>query len=88
MVVCINYTKAIENLPEEVEIISLPSSYYVTTDYYGGHYGIRKAHVAVNAFLKDNKANVVPPFLEVYMTDGQNEPDSNKYLTKVVYFVK
>ena len=88
MVVCINYTKAIENLPEEVEIISLPSSYYVTTDYYGGHHGIRKAHVAVNAFLKDNKANVVPPFLEVYMTDGQNEPDSNKYLTKVVYFVK
>ncbi len=88
MVVAINYTSGVKTLPEGIEMITLPAAYYVTTDYIGGHHGIRKAHVAIEAYLKDNNAAFAPPFLEAYMTDGQNETDSTKFLTKVVYFVK
>jgi effector-binding domain-containing protein len=88
MAVAIPYNSGIKTIPEGVETITLPAAYYVTTDYIGGHHGIRKAHVAIEAFLKDNHAEIAPPFLEVYTTDGQNERDSTKFLTKVVYFVK
>lgn len=88
MVVAIPYNSGIKNLPDGIESITLPAAYYVTTDYIGGHHGVRRAHVAIEAYLKDNNAVIAPPFLEVYTTDGQNESDSTKFLTKVVYFVK
>ncbi len=88
MVVAITYPSGIKTIPVEVETISLPAAYYVTTDYIGGHHGVRRAHVAIEAYLKDNHATIAPPILEVYMSDGKNETDSTKFLTKVVYFVK
>ena len=38
--------------------------------------------------MKENKLEQLTPVIEEYVTDPASEPDSTKWLTKVVYFVK
>ena len=74
--------------PKGMEVISLPASKSLTINYMGGYHGIGKAHEAMDAYIMSNKLQQLTPVVEEYITDPMTEPDSNKWLTKVVYFVK
>lgn len=74
--------------PEGMQVIELPASKSLTIDYYGGYNGIGKAHDAMDAYMKANNLTQGAPVIEEYITDPMTEPDSNKWLTKVIYFVK
>jgi len=74
--------------PKGMEVISLPPAKSLTVNYLGGYSGIGKAHDAIDAYMKSNKLEQLTPVVEEYITDPMSEPDSNKWLTKVVYFVK
>ena len=74
--------------PAGMEVISLPAAKSLTINYMGGYHGIGKAHDAMDVYIKENKLEQLTPVIEEYITDPMSEPDSNKWLTKVVYFVK
>lgn len=69
------------------EIITLPAARAAYADYYGPYSKIDNAHVAVRNFIKDKNMKIVPPAIEMYITDPQKEKDSSKWLTKVIYFM-
>lgn len=74
--------------PSGMEVINLPAAKSLTIDYMGGYNGIGSAHEAMDAYMKENKLEQLTPVIEEYVTDPGTEPDSTKWLTKVVYFVK
>ncbi len=74
--------------PAGMEVINLPAGKSLTIDYMGGYNGIGSAHEAMDAYMKENKLEQLTPVIEEYVTDPASEPDSTKWLTKVVYFVK
>jgi effector-binding domain-containing protein len=83
-VACIGDFKA----PAGMEVINLPAAKSLTIDYMGGYNGVGKAHDAMDAYMKENKLEQLTPVIEEYITDPGTEPDSNKWLTRVIYFVK
>ncbi len=74
--------------PAGMEVIDLPAGKSLTINYMGGYNGVGKAHEAMDAYIQQNKLSQLAPVIEEYITDPGTEPDSNKWLTKVVYLVK
>ncbi|NML36105.1 hypothetical protein HHL17_02740 [Chitinophaga sp. G-6-1-13] len=70
------------------EIIKLPSAKAAYVDYYGPYDKIANAHVAIQQFIEKKGKKVIPPTMEMYVTDPGKEKDSSKWLTKVIYFMQ
>lgn len=70
------------------EIITLPAAQAAYADYIGPYSKIANAHVAIKNFITDKGRTIVPPTIEMYVTDPGKEKDSSKWLTKVIYFMK
>lgn len=56
-------------------------------EVYGTPDKTADAHIAMDAFMADQGWVNVPPVMEIYTTTPATEPDTAKWLTKVVYFV-
>ena len=70
------------------EIITLPAASAAYADYYGPYSKIANAHVAIEKFITGKGREIIPPAIEMYVTDPGKEKDSSKWLTKVIYFMK
>ncbi|PSL49231.1 polyketide cyclase/dehydrase/lipid transport protein [Chitinophaga niastensis] len=70
------------------EIITLPAAQAAYADYYGPYDKIANAHVAIHKFIAKKGKKIIPPTIEMYLTDPGTEKDSSKWLTKVIYFIK
>ncbi|MBO9727166.1 MAG: SRPBCC family protein [Chitinophaga sp.] len=70
------------------EIIKLPAAQAAYADFYGPYSNIANAHVAIQKFIADKGRQIMPPTIEMYVTDPGKEKDSSKWLTKVIYFMK
>lgn len=57
-------------------------------DYYGVYDSTGKAHYAMDDYMTEKKLRSIPPVIEEYVTDPGSEPDTTKWLTKVIYFVE
>lgn len=57
-------------------------------DYYGMYDSIGSAHLAMEDYMVKKSLRCIPPVLEEYITDPMAEPDTSKWLTKVIYFVE
>jgi hypothetical protein len=44
--------------------------------------------MAMDEYMAERKLQQIPPILEEYLTDPTLEPDTSKWLTRIVYFVK
>lgn len=82
------FTGDLAKLPEGSAVIEVPASEAVIMNYYGGYHGLGKAHGDIDAYLKANNLTQGSPVIEEYLTDPGAEPDSTKWLTKIVYPVK
>lgn len=60
----------------------------LTLDYYGLYDSIGPAHMAMADYMKEKGLKMIPPAIEEYITDPAAEPDTMKWLTKVIYFVE
>lgn len=74
--------------PAGMEVVDLPAVKSLTINYMGGYNGIGNAHMAMDEYIQANKLEQLTPVIEEYITDPGAEPDSTKWLTKIVYFVK
>lgn len=57
-------------------------------DYLGDYAKTAEAHLAMAEYMTGNKLRNIPPSIESYVTDPGTEPDTAKWLTKVIYFVE
>lgn len=78
----------LKKVPDGMVVLDVPASKSLTINYMGGYSGLGNAHNAMDAYIMENKLEQVAPVLEEYITDPGSEPDSAKWLTKIVYFVK
>jgi effector-binding domain-containing protein len=76
-----------ENLPDGFEIVAVPESQALSTDYYGPYESLSEAHEAFDTYMQAEE--IAPAFLvvEEYVTDPTTEPDSSKWLTRIHYLV-
>lgn len=70
------------------EIIKLPAAKAAYVDYYGPYDKTANAHVALRQFIANKGKKIIPPMIEMYVTDPGKEKDSSKWLTKVIYFMQ
>lgn len=68
--------------------IKIPAARSLQIDYYGPYAGTGPAHYAIDDYAKAKNLALGEPALEEYVTDPQQEPDTAKWLTRIVYFVK
>lgn len=60
----------------------------LVVDYYGAYEKSEAAHNAMDKYIADNKYKQIAPVVEEYITDPMKEPDTSKWLTRIVYFVE
>jgi effector-binding domain-containing protein len=71
---------------EGVDLIELPAGKAVAVDYYGPYSGSGEAHYALDDYLNARCWKFKGPAIEEYITDPGTEPDTMKWLTRVIYF--
>ena len=71
-----------------IQTIDLPPGKALFVDHIGGYSSMGKAHTAITEYIKAQKFVEQPPVIEEYVTDANSEPDSNKWVTRVIYFIK
>jgi effector-binding domain-containing protein len=65
-----------------------PASKVLVLDHRGGYSGLGAAHQAMDKHMQKQGLQQGDIVLEEYITDPMAEPDSSKWLTRVVYYVK
>lgn len=76
------------NFGGDYSSIKLPSRKAVMLEYYGDHTTIKAAHKLIQFYMNDKGLKQVPPIVEEYVTDPEQELDPAKWLTKVYFFTK
>lgn len=71
----------------DIQSIEIKPSRALQLDYRGGYYGSGAAHGAMDAFIKEKGLKQVAPVIEEYITGPANEPDSNKWVTRIIYLI-
>lgn len=59
----------------------------VVIDYYGDPKKTETAHYAIDAYMADRSLNYDWPVIEEYVTDPSEEPNPEKWLTRIIYFI-
>jgi effector-binding domain-containing protein len=67
-------------------LLKLPARKALQIDYYGPYEGTGAAHDALDKYMAEQKMKSVYPVIEEYITDPVAEPDTSKWLTRVIYF--
>jgi effector-binding domain-containing protein len=88
MAAAVGFKGDLKNTPSGMVVLELPAARSLTLDYMGGYHGLGAAHGELEKYMTDNKLEYMPPAVEEYITDPGAEPDSTKWLTKIIYFVK
>jgi len=74
-----------DTLPEGFEIVEVPESQVLSTDYYGPYETLSQAHDAFDAYMSAQEMEPAFLVVEEYVTDPTTEPDSSKWLTRIHY---
>jgi effector-binding domain-containing protein len=56
-------------------------------EYLGDYAKTAEAHGAMTDYMTVKKLQYLPPVIEEYVTDTVDEPDTAKWLTRIIYFV-
>lgn len=56
-------------------------------EHYGAYEKTGEAHYALDDYMAEKGLQSIQPVLEEYITDPGQEPDTAKWLTRVIYFV-
>jgi len=57
-------------------------------DYLGPYEGIEEAHLAMADYLAEQRLTHIPPIIEEFLTDPEQEPDTSRWLTRIIYFLE
>jgi len=57
-------------------------------NFFGNYAGTQVAHEAIDEYMLEKNLEAILPIVEEYVTDPSLEPDTAKWLTRVLYFVR
>lgn len=57
-------------------------------EFFGAYDSLANAHFAMDDYMTEKKLQSIPPVIEEYVTDPGQEPDTAKWLTRVIYYVQ
>lgn len=66
----------------------VPAGKALLINYYGAYDKVGDAHYGMDDYIKEKGYKQKSPVLEEYVTDPTQEPDTAKWLTKIMYFVE
>jgi effector-binding domain-containing protein len=76
------------DVPEGMEMLTLPAGKALEIDYYGPYEGSYEPHNVMEVYMKEMGLKYKGPVVEEYITDPQSEPDQSKWHTKIRYYVE
>jgi len=81
-------TSEMKKYTDDIESFPIGGGLALVVQYLGPYEGIGEAHLALDDYMLEKKLEGIPPVIEEFVTDPETEPDTAKWLTKVIYFVK
>ncbi len=72
----------------EVEVVQIPASNCLVVDFRGPYEKSIEAHLALEFHLRNRGLRQKPPVIEEYLTGPAQEPDPDKWLTRIYYLVE
>lgn len=69
-------------------VVQIPASKAKVIDYYGAYDGSGAAHGAMEKYFSEFGLDGASPVIEEYVTDPSTEPDTSKWLTRIIYPLK
>ncbi len=73
---------------KDFEMYKIKGGKALVIDYLGDYSMMVDAHLAMEDYMAGNRLRNIPPMIEAYVTDIGSEPDTTKWVTKVIYFVE
>lgn len=73
---------------KDFEMYKIKGGKALIIDYLGDYAMMEDAHQAMEDYMAGNRLRNIPPVIEAYVTDPGAEPDTAKWVTKVIYFVE
>lgn len=73
---------------DKFSVINLPASNVLMADYFGAYEEMEPVHMALDQYVKENNLEHGEVVLEEYITDPGMEPDTAKWHTRVIYYLK
>jgi effector-binding domain-containing protein/ribosome-associated toxin RatA of RatAB toxin-antitoxin module len=70
------------------QIVIIPAGKAAVVNYSGPYEGLGEAHMAIDDYLNDFSVEAKSPVIEEYVTDPMAEPDTSKWMTKIIYPLK
>lgn len=71
-----------------LDLYEAPASKALQIDHTGGYNDMAAPHEAMDAYIKANSLEHHTNVVEEYITGPEMEPDSTKWLTRIIYFIK
>lgn len=71
-----------------LDLYEAPASRALQIDHLGGYNSMMAPHQAMDAYIKANNLEHHTNVVEEYITGPDMEPDSTKWLTRIIYFIK
>ncbi len=69
-------------------MVQVPAGKAKVIEYYGGYDGTGAAHEAMAKYFTEFGIKGAAPVIEEYVTDPSTEPDTSKWLTRIIYPLK
>jgi len=89
MAVAMPVAASVQKLTGAASLFTLPAAdSALVINHYGKYDSIVNAHFAMDDYMLEHKLVNIPPVVEMYITDPSKEPDTLKWLTRLIYFVK
>jgi effector-binding domain-containing protein len=73
---------------DSLQVFAIGGKKAVVIEYFGDYSLTAEAHYAIDDYMVEKKLQSIPPAIEEYVTDPAEEPDTTKWLTKIIYFVE
>ncbi len=81
-------TNGVADFGGDYTSIQLPSKRALLMEYRGDHATIKTAHNLMRLQMQNKGLKHVPPIVEDYITDPEQEPNPANWLTRVYFFVE
>ena len=80
----------VNDIPQDgrIRLKTMPGMNHAILDYYGTYSTMGDGHQMIQQWLARQGKSLIGPPWEMYITTPYNEPDSNKWLTRIFYPIK
>ena len=72
----------------DFEMFKLEGGKALVVDFMGDYATMGDAHHAIEDYMAGNRLRNIPPVIESYIVDSVTEPDTTKWVTKIIYYVE